>query len=202
EDDAGRRIVVKIVHASADAVDGHDLVSFLRKPRQIARVHRDLPGLSPYYVNVVGEWQGPGWAAYAMPYVQEASPCAYLTGESPDEESFFGAVHHAFDVLGSLGYPAGVAPAPADHFRRAHIDRVVRRLPLLSRHVDPCLTGSDRVRVNGRPVPTIGPLLRRLAALPGTLVPLRPARLHYPVHGDLNLGNLLFRMRAVPAGEA
>jgi hypothetical protein len=46
--------------------------------------------------------------------------------------------------------------------------------------------------VNGRTIAPIGELLAR-AERPGALPALQPAALWYPVHGDLNLGNLLIR---------
>src|SRR5580698_10739608 len=58
----GQRLVVKVLSERDGLVDGHDLGTFARKPRQIAAVHKQLPGLSPYYASVIGCWQGPGWA--------------------------------------------------------------------------------------------------------------------------------------------
>src|ERR1044071_2576950 len=74
EDGDGGHVVVKVLRAGAGSVDGHDLGSFLRKPQQIARVHRDLPGLSPYYVPLTGSWHGPGWGAYATPWIDGGPP--------------------------------------------------------------------------------------------------------------------------------
>ena len=37
EDSGGGRVVVKVLHAGAWSVDGHDLTSFLRKPQQTLR---------------------------------------------------------------------------------------------------------------------------------------------------------------------
>jgi hypothetical protein len=190
EDSRGDPVVVKVLHAAAGSVDGHDLGSFLRKPRQIAGIHRDLPGLSLYYVPLIGSWQEPGWGAYAMPWIDGVSPVTLLVSGKRDRRDFTRTVRAVFDVLGTHGYPASRVPAPGAHGRDTHLGRVRRRLPLLARHLDDSLTGTGMFRVNGREVLPAGELLAQ-AGKPRTLAALQPAALWYPVHGDLNLGNLI-----------
>jgi hypothetical protein len=192
EDGDGGRVVVKVLRAGAGSVDGHDLGSFLRKPQQIARAHRDLPGLSPYYVQLTGSWHGPGWAAYAMPWIEGVPPTALLAAGNASSGEFARTVRSVFEVLGAHGYAASQIPAPAGHGQAAYPGRVRRRLPLLARHLDTALTGTRMLRVNGRTIAPIGELLTR-AEQPGVLAVLQPTALWYPVHGDLNLGNLLIR---------
>ena len=192
ETGSGRRVVVKVLRAGAGAVDGHDLGSFLRKPQQIAAIHRDLPGLSPHYVPLAGAWQGPGWGAYAMPWVDGQPPVTLLGGGGAASGEFGRTVRLAFEALGEHGYAASRSPAPAGHGQAAYPGRVRRRLPLLARHLDAALTCAGTVRVNGRVIAPAGELLAR-AGRPGARLALQPAALWYPVHGDLNLGNLLVR---------
>jgi hypothetical protein len=192
EDGSGRRVVVKVLRAGAGAVDGHDLGSFVRKPRQIAAVHRDLPSLSPHYVPLIGAWQGPAWGAYAMPWIDGVPPVTLLARGQAGTSEFGRAVRSVFEVLGEHGYAASMSEAPAGHGQAAHPGRVRRRLPLLARHLDAVLTSAGKLRVNGRTIAPIGELLGR-AERPGVLAVLQPAALWYPVHGDLNLGNLLIR---------
>jgi hypothetical protein len=192
EDGDGGRVVVKVLRAGAGSVDGHDLGSFLRKPQQIARVHRDLPGLSPYYVPLTGSWRGPGWGAYAMPWIDGIPPTALLAAGNTSSGEFTRTVRSIFEVLGAYGYAASQIPAPAGHGQAAYPGRVRRRLPLLARHLDIALTGTRRLTVNGRTIAPITELLTR-AEQPDVLAVLEPAALWYPVHGDLNLGNLLIR---------
>jgi len=198
EDGSGRRVVVKVLRAGPGSVDGHDLGSFLRKPEQIARVHRDLPGLSPYYVRLTGHWHGPDWGAYAMPWADGTSPATLLASGHASSGEFARTVRSAFEVLGEHGYAASTSAAPAGHGQAAYPGRVRRRLPLLARHLDGALTGKGPLRVNGQAVAPVGELLAR-AEEPGVLRALQPAALWYPVHGDLNLGNLL--ARPGPAGH-
>jgi hypothetical protein len=201
EDGDGGHVVVKVLRAGAGSVDGHDLGSFLRKPQQIARVHRDLPGLSPYYVPLTGSWHGPGWGAYAMPWIDGIPPTALLAAGSTGSGEFTRTVRSVFEVLGAHGYAASQIPAPAGHGQAAYPGRVRRRLPLLARHLDTPLTGTRKLRVNGRTIAPIGELLTR-AEQPDVLEVLEPAALWYPVHGDLNLGNLLIRPGRAGSGPA
>jgi hypothetical protein len=192
EDGGGGRVVVKVLRAGAGRVDGHDLGSFMGKPRQIAAVHRDLPGLSPHYVPLIGAWQGPGWGAYAMPWVDGDPPVALLTGNGAAVGEFSRTVRLVFEVLGEYGYAASRSRAPAGYGQAAYPGRVSRRLPLLAQHLDAALTSGGTLRVNGRTIAPVRELLAR-AQRPGVRLALQPAALWYPVHGDLNLGNLLIR---------
>lgn len=196
EDADAEAVVVKVLHAWPGVVDGHDLGSFLRKPTQISRVHRELPGLAPYYVPLVGQWRGPDWGAYAMPRVDGVPPTTLLHDGKRGEQRFLATLGSVFTVLGTHGYAADAVPAPPGHGFGTHLDRLSRRLPLLRERLGPLVDESE-LRVNGRTVPGARELLRRAAARPDVLAAVEPARLYFPVHGDLNLGNLMVR----PAGE-
>ncbi|MFD8755776.1 phosphotransferase family protein [Kitasatospora sp. NPDC059577] len=200
EDGDGDAVVVKVLRAGAGAVDGHDLGSFLRKPAQIARIHRELPALSPYYVPLVGHWQGPDWGAYAMPWIDGASPVTLLRDGDPGRQRFLAALRSVFGILGTHGYSASSVPAPPGHGLGTHAGRLARRLPLLTEHLGPLTDGTD-LRVNGRPVPSAHELLRRTAAREDVLAALQPPRLYFPVHGDLNLGNLMLRAADAPGSR-
>jgi len=191
ETGSGERLVVKVLRGRDGTVDGHDLATFRLKPRQIRAVHRRLPGLSPGYVRVVGDWSGPGWAAFAMPHHSGRPVTAALDRADADLPAFFGRLDGIFRVLTEHGYAADRRPAPADHFRAEHLDRLRRRLPLVRRHLDPALFADDRVVVNGRGCRSLPRLLDALDADERLAAALRPGRLSFPVHGDLNLGNLL-----------
>ncbi len=125
-----------------------------------------------------------------MPYHAGAPATAELDRPDPDLAAFFGRLRPAFQVLTEQGYAVDRRPAPADHFHTAHLDRLRRRLPLLRRHLDPGLFGGQ-VIVNGRRCHGLPRLLNRLASDDRLPAALRPGRLSFPVHGDLNLGNLL-----------
>jgi hypothetical protein len=187
---SGERLMVKELTSRDGSVDGHDLGSFVRKPQQMRAVHARLPGLSPSYAQVVGEWHGPDWAAYAMPVYPGRPVTEPLDGDDADVPAFFGTLDRVFRVLTGSGYAVVGAPAPPDHFRSTHLDRLRRRLPLLRRHLEPELF-SDRVVVNGRPCRTLPGLVAALDSDERLQASLRPGRLAFPVHGDLNLGNLL-----------
>jgi hypothetical protein len=183
---AGEPVVIKYLDAAAGLVDGHDLSTFSLKPRQISRVHADLAALSPCYIRVIGEWRGPGWAAYAMPYVPGRAVTEPLRRASPDGPGFLRDLGGILRVLTENGYAAQTRPAPTGHFHALNVDRVRRRLPLLRACLDPALFGG--LVVNGRYRPPVTRLLDQLACRAAALP---PGLLHYPVHGDLNLGNLM-----------
>jgi aminoglycoside phosphotransferase (APT) family kinase protein len=183
-------VVIKFLDGTTGRVDGHDLQTFMLKPQQIARIHADLPGLSPYYVQVTGEWHGPSWAAYSMPYIDGRAVSEPLTLQSPDVPRFLTELSSVIRVLTEYGYAARDCQAPAFHFSERYVDRIRRRLPLLRAHLDPAMFAESGIVVNGRRRPPVTALLGQLAE---RALALQPARLHYPVHGDLNLGNLIVR---------
>jgi hypothetical protein len=189
----GLRLVVKTLTERDDLVDGHDLGTFARKPRQIAAVHRELPELSPYYASVIGRWRGPGWAAYAMPHYAGQPVTRPLDGAHPDVESFLRDVSAVLRVITESGYAQRSWPAASDHFVTTHLARVRRRLPLLHRYLPAELLADQPIVVNGRRCRSLPRLLAEAGADDALLAMLRPGQLAFPVHGDLHLGNVLLR---------
>jgi Phosphotransferase enzyme family len=189
----GLRLVVKVLAERDDLVDGHDLSTFAGKPCQIAAVHRELPGLSPYYVSVTGHWQGPGWAAYAMPHYAGRPVTEPLDGVEPDVEDFLRDVGAVLRVITENGYAQRSWPAAPDHFVTTHLARVRRRLPMLHRHLPAELFADQPIVVNGRCCRSLPGLLAEVGADDTLIARLRPGQLAFPVHGDLHLGNVLVR---------
>ena len=189
----GDRLVVKTLTERDNLVDGHDLLTFTRRPRQIAAVHRELPGLSPYYTSVAGCWQGPGWAAYAMPHYDGRPVMRSLDGPRPDVDGFLREVSAVLRVLTENGYARRSFPAAPDHFVTTHLARVRRRLPMLRRYLPAGLLADEPIVVNGRRCRSLPALLAQASSDEALLATLRPGRLAFPVHGDLHLGNLLLR---------
>jgi hypothetical protein len=189
----GRRLVIKALTERDGLVDGHDLATFLRKPRQIAAVHRELPGLSPYYTSVIGCWQGPGWAAYAMPHHDGRPITRPLDGPQPDVDGFVRDVSAVLRVVTESGYAQRSWPAAPDHFVTTHLDRIRRRLPMLRRHLPAELFADQPIVVNGRRCRPLPRLLAEISANDDLLAALQPAQLAFQVHGDLHLGNVLLR---------
>jgi hypothetical protein len=189
----GLRLVVKALIERDDLVDGHDLGTFARKPRQIAAVHKELPGLSPYYASIIGCWQGPGWAAYAMPHYTGLPVTRELDGTHPDVESFLRDVSAVLRVITENGYAQRSWPAASDHFVTTHLARIRRRLPMLHRYLPAELLADQPIVVNGRCCRPLPRLLAEVSADDALLARLRPGRLAFPVHGDLHLGNVLLR---------
>lgn len=189
----GSRVVVKTLTERDGLVDGHDLATFIRKPRQIAAVHQELPGLSPYYTRVIGSWQGLGWAAYAMPHHHGRPVMSALDGPRPAVDGFLADVSDVIRILTEQGYGRQSWPAPPDHFLTTHLARVRRRLPMLQRHLPAQLLADQPIVINGRHCRPLPQLLAEISADRALLARLRPGRLAFPVHGDLHLGNVLLQ---------
>lgn len=179
-------LAVKVMRRGAGIVDGHDIRSFLKKPAQLRRIHRELPGLSSFYVDVAGVWDHTTWAAYAMPFVEGA---AAVSPASPPEQAC-DRLNHVFAVLTEHGYARTRRDRSDDHVRD-HVAKIRRRMWVLARRLPRELLDGPRVVVNGRPCRTLGPLLQAIETDPALLRRLLPRLVSYPVHGDLLLGDVL-----------
>jgi hypothetical protein len=180
------QLAVKVLRRGAGIVDGHDIRSFLKKPAQLRRIHREMPGLSSFYVDVVGVWEHTTWAAYAMPFVEGA---AAVSPVSPPEQAR-DRLNHVFGVLTEHGYARTRRDRADDHVRD-HVAKIRRRMWLLARRLPRDLLDGPRVVVNGRPCRPLGPLLQAIETDPSLLRKLLPRLVSYPVHGDLQLGDVL-----------
>lgn len=174
---SGRR-VVKIHHRGSGVVDGHDTATFLMKARQIHHVHEHRPGLRDSYVRVLRLWRTPDWAAFLMPYAP-GQPLARLRTEPAE---FLARAGTVLDTLARHGYGTPVDRAGTDHFGHRHAGRVRGRVPLLREHLPPDVFGRTVV-INGRACRPVLDVLDQLRP--------PPPDLYFPVHGDLNLGNVL-----------
>jgi hypothetical protein len=179
-------LAVKVLRRGAGIIDGHDIRSFLKKPAQLRRIHRELPELSSFYVEVVGVWDYTTWAAYAMPFVEGA---AAVSPASPPEQAC-DRLNHVFGVLTEHGYARTRRDRSDDHVRD-HVAKIRRRMWVLSRRLPRDLLDGPRVVVNGRSCRPLGPLLQAIETSPTLLRRLLPRLVSYPVHGDLLLGDVL-----------
>jgi Phosphotransferase enzyme family len=184
---SGELAVLKILVSGAGRVDGHDLSSFVRKPRQISRIHRDLPGLSASYVRLRATATGHGWACYATHWCAGVPLARRLADGRRDGRPLIAGILRR---LTEDGYASRSEACAQSYFELVHRARYRRRLWLLREHL-----GSEvidrAIVVNGRWCVPAGVLLERICRDPALVRALRPGRLHYPVHGDLNLGNVL-----------
>ena len=184
---AGKDVLaVKVLQRGAGMIDGHDTQSFLQKPAQIQRLHRELPHLSPFYVDVVGVWDHPDWAAYAMPFVDGG---AAVTPQSPPG-LVCDRLGLVFGVLTEHGYGRTRGSRALAQLRDLHLGRIRRRLWVLERHVRRELLDGPPILVNGRRCRPLGQLLQAIESNTALVNLLRPGVVSYPVHGDLGLGNV------------
>jgi hypothetical protein len=179
-------LAVKVLQRGAGIVDGHDIRSFLKKPAQLRRIHRELPDLSSFYVDVLGVWDQTSWAAYAMPFVDGA---AAVSPASPPEQAR-DRLGHVFGVLTEYGYARTRRDRSDDHVRD-HVARIRRRLWVLARRLPRDLLDGPGVVVNGLRCRALGPLLQAIDTSPALLRTLLPRLVSYPVHGNLKVGDVL-----------
>ena len=179
-------LAVKVLQQGAGIADGQDIDSFLREPAQIRRVHHEVPAIGALYVDVLGQWQRPGWAAYAMPYVAGSPAVAPATARGDARDR----LHRVFTSLTEHGYARSRRHA-ATTLRPPELALVRKRLWILQRHVPRELLDGPPVRINGRVCRPLVPLLQSIERDAGLLRKLWPRLVSYPVHGELDLADLL-----------
>jgi hypothetical protein len=185
-------LVVKHHRDHPGLVDGHDGVSFLAKVRQLRMIHNRAPSLARWVVPVRYSWAERDWAAYAMPRLA-GFPLVLLTDVSVS--AFEEALVAVLTRIGDDGYEIERQKAPRDWSRHAHLDRMARRLDLLATALPPDVLGADPVLVDGVKMLGLRGQLDRLGRLLDDVDVHRrisPPVLHFPVHGDLNLGNVMW----------
>jgi aminoglycoside phosphotransferase (APT) family kinase protein len=187
----GEELAVKYLLAGAERVDGHGLGSFREKPRQILRIRRERPALGSCYAEVLDQAEGSGWAAYAMPYYRGSAVTAPLRDRDPEVKRFFAGLADVVEPLLDLGYLTSIVPAPDDSAERVHLERIRRRLWILDRHLPAEVMRARSLLINDRPCVPVPGLLRQIESSVFLSQRIQPAEVHYPVHGDANLGNFL-----------
>ncbi|MFE2728233.1 phosphotransferase family protein [Kitasatospora sp. NPDC059327] len=189
---AGDELVVKVLVPAPGAVDGHDLVSFRHKRRQIELLRAVAPRLAAHYLPVAHVLDGDGWAACTTPFYDSADLAAPLRESPRGTREFFRRYRALLQALILDGYAVRSHPAPAAHLADVVVGRFLRRLPVLRRALPEDLMGAERLTVNGVPCEAPHLVLERLA---GRLARLAPARLMAPAHGDANTRNILVSTR-------
>jgi Phosphotransferase enzyme family len=186
----GGVIVLKLLVDLPGAVDGHDLASFRVKIGQIAKIRHEIPELGGVYTELYDQFHGPNWSAYTMPFYPNQDIGASLRGENQSSGQFWTDIELVLTDLIQLGYLRADAPAPPGHITAVHVDRLARRFWLLRKYLPAGLTESEMLTVNG--MHCRNPLSLALVLRDsGLTAPIDPARLYYPVHGDLNSRNIL-----------
>ncbi|MFE7192671.1 hypothetical protein [Kitasatospora sp. NPDC057541] len=194
----GEELVVKVLVPAPGAVDGHDLVSFRHKLRQIDLLRTVAPRLAAHYLPVPHVLDGDGWAACTTPFYPSADLAAPLRESPQGTREFFRRYPALLQALVLDGYAARSHPAPAAHLAEVVVGRFLRRLPLLARALPGELTAAERITVNGVRCRAPHLVLERLS---GRLARLAPARLMAPAHGDANTRNVLLSTRPGAAPE-
>jgi hypothetical protein len=179
-------LAVKVLHQGAGIAPGQDIARFLQEPAQLQRVRKEVPALARFFVTVIGVWQQMGWAAYAMPFVEgSAAVTPYRPGEEARDR-----LEHAFGTLTELGY-ARTRTSASGSVRPHDLGELRRRLWILHRHVPRELLDGRPLKVNGRWCRPLEPLIQAIEGDTRLLTRIRPRVVSYPVHGELDLANML-----------
>lgn len=186
EHGAGGLAVLKIVTARPDAVDGHDLGSFRMKARQVQHLRQSVPGIGRLYPPALAALDADGWSATLTDYAPGLDLVALAARDG--SRRAHDALRVVWSRLSAEGYAATSRPAPDGHWLRDFCDRLERRRHLLEGNVPPVLLSARTVTVNGRVVAGLDGAIAAARSLAwvfdGSLVAA-------PVHGDLNLRNIV-----------
>jgi hypothetical protein len=190
-DDANHKmIVLKLMVDVPGAVDGHDLDSFRTKIEQILKIRREIPEMAERYSDLSGQFHGPKWSAYTMPFYQNVDIAASIRGDRPELGDFWSDLSRVLSGLIYDGYLRSTVRAPWNTMSSLHVNRLERRFWLLQRFLPAELTEGDVNIING--VRCRNPLkLAQSIAGSDLAHTIEPRFLHYPVHGDLNTRNIL-----------
>lgn len=186
-DATGTRYVLKYLQAAAERVDGHGLGTFRAKERQQRYLASTAPRAAARYLPVLHSEHGQGWSTYLLPY--SPHPSLADTGRTMATSGFTQLLSGILSALVDEGYTVGGPRPSRDLWHTLYMQRLPRRRWILRRHL-PAELWQDSVVVNGRTVATMHHVYRaanapRIAAL------FADSRLSLPVHGDLNLRNVL-----------
>ncbi|MCA1218543.1 hypothetical protein [Streptomyces sp. 8L] len=182
----GGRVVVKCLQPASERVDGHGLKTFRAKRDQQELLGRTAPAVARSYAAVLDSAHTRAWSAYVLEYYPWPTLVEALRagGDLPD---LLGPVLRS---LIADGYAHITGPGPERLWQSMYLERLARRRWILERQLPADLLGDGCVTVNGRRVYGLRALLRRAgAADAGALFAGSP--LSQPVHGDLNLRNIL-----------
>ncbi|GAA1691586.1 hypothetical protein GCM10009745_41160 [Kribbella yunnanensis] len=190
----GAPVVVKCLADGEGLVDGHDLETFRRKEAQIEHLRQVAPRIAECYPRTLAKTHQPDWSAYAFEYI-DTPPLAEVIRENHADrgaELLVGVWHR----LVTCGYTISRHRTdPERLWRDFYLDRIARRAVILRASLPACLLTAESVVVNGT---VIRGLNRTCADAWDLRTHLGEAVLTVPVHGDLNLRNMLFG----PAREA
>ncbi|MEO6503820.1 MAG: hypothetical protein ABIQ09_18165 [Jatrophihabitantaceae bacterium] len=196
ESDAGGLAVLKIVTARPNVVDGHDLESFRMKARQVQHLRQTVPGIARYYPPLLASLDAADWSATLTDYAPGLDLVALAARDG--SRRAHDALRVVWSRLSAQGYAATSQPASADHWLRDFCDRLERRRPLLEGNVPAVLLSAGVVTVNGR---TIAGFDGAVAAARALAWVFEDSLVAAPVHGDLNLRNIVIGDQADDAGR-
>jgi hypothetical protein len=199
----GKRYVVKYLRMGAGLVDGHDYQTFATKIDQIQYIHEFCPDLRQNFVTITNFYKGDDGAAFVMPFYDGQSICDLMEEEMLEHPNSI-VVNRMFDRLSPIvtrliryGYLAKRYPSLSGSTKYFYIDRVLRRLSLLREYLDPYLFDENaKLIINGVECRTATRLIEELCARTEWQLMLLPPVLHFPVHGDLNLDNLILMRKS------
>ncbi|WP_329454470.1 hypothetical protein [Streptomyces sp. NBC_01497] len=182
----GEQVVLKCLQPASERVDGHGLKTFRAKQRQQELLERTAPGVAGSYAAILHSAHRRAWSAYVLTYYPWPTLVEALRGGGSVPE-LLGPVLRA---LVADGYGRVVAPGPERLWQSMYLERLTRRRWILERHLPADLLEDPHVTVGGRRAYGLRELVRRAESANVTAL-FAGSPLSQPVHGDLNLRNIL-----------
>lgn len=196
-DRQGRLVVLKVLAQASNVVDGHDLNAFRAKQLQVGLLQDLAPAIAARYPQVHQVGHEDTWSAYVYEHIPRPNLVEVATNAGVDRAHR--ALCAIWRQLAADGYSVSATRASSDHWQRVYLDRVPRRRWILEANVPQRLLTADQVRVNGRVVRGLDATVAAASAITKLLA---TATLAPPVHGDLNLRNLLLADPAPAASRS
>jgi hypothetical protein len=171
-------------------VDGHDLSTFRRKLERQKHLAAELNDL---YEPVLLEGHGLGFSWFVTRWIDGCGIRADLDSELRVKESTLSRrLAGVLEALTARGYQRERASGGTAYLRTEYVQRVLRRLSYLCAALPALLDLEDHafLAVNGTIHRQPTRLLQQMSDQQRRRATSR--WLYYPVHGDLNVGNLLF----------
>jgi len=186
-DDRGTAVVVKCLSDVAGLLDGHDLETFRTKPKQIAYLRDVAPLVARRYPRILATVDDVHWTAHVFERLDKL-PLADALGLSGGDAG----ARMLTEIWGRLaeeGYSQRRTPVdPNRLWHSLYMDRITRRQWLVRENAPSDLMAAPTVVINGRVIRGLDRLLAEATDL-GRI--FAGAELAAPVHGDLNLRNIM-----------
>jgi hypothetical protein len=182
-DSPSGRLAVKVGRTATSMVDGHGGEDLVNKWRQLRLAWAQGEPIRSLYAKPVRLLRDADQVALVCAYHDASSVLTILdtTNEVPDLSPLLSAYLHP-------SVSSWIRRGTPSDYRMAHIDRVRRRVSFVAAHAPEWLDVND---FHGVRVPNVNAVLALLDS-ESMVRRCTPGYVHFPIHGDMNLQNILW----------